>query len=87
MTDPLKPPPGKLSPRAAQLFELADELAAFGNAWTEKQSFEDYDSLREQESKLVAYANLLSTFNIDGFLDDEITASVRLMQMLLNRLA
>lgn len=60
------------SPIAETLFGLAREIADFANEQTERLNFEEYSDLMELEAKLLAYGNLLTAFNRDQFLDDEI---------------
>ena len=54
------------------LFCLARKIEDFLNDHTEELDIGQYDELRECETKLLAFGNLLSAFNRDAFLQDEI---------------
>lgn len=64
--------PGKLSPMAATLFQMAGEVEDFANEQTEMLSFEDYDNLNWWEAKLRAYGNLLEATDPESFLNEEL---------------
>lgn len=56
----------------AQLLDLAQKIDDFADEQTECLSFDDYSALCEQQTKLMAYANLLGNFDADSFLRDEL---------------
>jgi hypothetical protein len=76
-----------LRPLGTKLLELSKAVADFMNEQTEVLSFDDYATLCEQETKLLAYANLLGTFNADAFLADELREAEELLSFMRQRTA
>ena len=74
-----------LRPTGDKLLSLSSELGDFANDLTESLSFEDDASLTEQETKLMAYANLLGSFNADAFLEDQIREAEDLLSWMEQR--
>lgn len=61
-----------LSPISRRLFELACHFESYADEHTETLTFEDYETLRDFEIKLLAYANLWESRDQDRFLDEEL---------------
>lgn len=57
---------------ADRLFGLAGRVEGFLDDRTEDLSFEDYDALRETETKLLAFGNLLMASDTDALLRETI---------------
>ena len=55
-----------------QLWILAGELAEFADQQTEQLDFETYAAISEYETKLLAYADLLSISDPAHFLHEEL---------------
>ncbi len=60
-----------LPPLAVDLFELARQLEEYMNERTEQLDFESYETLLNWESRLLAYANLLSAADPERFIKHE----------------
>ncbi|MAT70101.1 MAG: hypothetical protein CMJ58_11340 [Planctomycetaceae bacterium] len=65
---------------AAELFELAREIADFANEATETLSFGEYADLMEAEAKLKAYGDLLTSRNWKLFVREELDNAQGLLQ-------
>lgn len=74
-----------LRPLGNKLLDLSRDLAEFADEHTESLSFEDYAMLTEQETNLMAYANLLSSFNADAFLEDQVREAEELLSWMRGR--
>ena len=81
------PPPGRLSPISNRLFSLAAELAEFADDFTERLSFEDYATVTELETKLLAFGNLLETRDSETFLNSELREAEELLEWLRQRVS
>ncbi len=78
--------PGQLSPLGEKLFSLAKGLTDFANDFTERLSFEDYDSLTDMTARMLAYGNLLESRDRSLFLSEEIGEAEELLVWLRQRL-
>lgn len=58
-----------------QLFGLAGQIEDFLDERTEELSFEDYDALRETETKLLAFGNLLMSSDTNALLREAIRSA------------
>lgn len=74
-----------LSPTSQKLFGLVDELTDFANDFTERLSFEDYDSLSDMSARMLAYGNLLESRDRQTFLNEEIREAEQLLAFLKQR--
>lgn len=72
--------------RAGRLFELAGQIEALMEAFTEELSFEDHDALREAEVKLLAFGNPLMASDPVAFLPGETRLSSDLIEPFRDRL-
>jgi hypothetical protein len=66
---------------------LAGRYYRLANAETERLSFEDYEGLQEWETKLNAYGNVLSTANVEQYLQREMAAAEDFLSFIAWRLA
>ncbi|TWT86722.1 hypothetical protein Mal64_35510 [Pseudobythopirellula maris] len=71
---------------ADRLLRLAGRVEDFLDGATETLCFEEYDALRETETKLRAFANLLVTRDTDHFLRDELSVASEVLEHLRDRL-
>lgn len=64
--------PGRRKAYAKRLFSLAEQIEEFLQERTEDLNFGEYDDLREYETKLLAFGNLLSVSRASEFLEEEL---------------
>ena len=69
------------------LFGLAKEIADFADEQTENLNYEDYAALIEYEAKLLAFGNVLSAYNRDKFLEEEIGEAMDCLEHLRQRIS
>jgi len=75
------------TPTTETLFGLAKEIADFADEQTEHLSYEEYATLMEYEAKLLAFANILSAFNRNAFLEEEIAEAIACLEDLQQRIS
>jgi len=79
-----------LSQRTAftqQLWTLASELAEYADQQTEQLDFETYAAVSEYETKLLAYAELLSISDPAQFLQKELLSARQFLEESRSRLS
>ncbi|QDT57212.1 hypothetical protein Pan44_52790 [Caulifigura coniformis] len=81
----LSRPAGRRSAMSEPLFKLAEIALDFANEYTEVLDFEEYATVSEIETKMLAFGNLLESSDRDAFLKDELRQATETLAYLRHR--